>query len=108
MLTFARVSATPGDPFSGYHRARNLQPQRPGRGAAKTRDCLRQVIDKRVTSPDFAKVPGGTTGLLIKDYKGTDADQPVYQVNIVLLAELRGYDRQAAEELSQWKTRVEE
>ena len=38
-------------------------------------DRMRRVIDERATSPAFANVPGGTTGLLVKDYKGKDADQ---------------------------------
>src|SRR5450432_4783248 len=65
-------------------------------------DRLRQVIDERAASPDFAGVPGGTTGLLMKDYKGKDADTPVYKVDAGLLAELRNHEKQAAEELGQW------
>jgi hypothetical protein len=42
---------------------------------------LRQVIIERAASPDFADVPGGTTGLLVKAYKGKDADQPVYRAD---------------------------
>ena len=34
-----------------------------------------------------AEVPGGETGLLVRDYKGKDADQPVYKVDTRLLAE---------------------
>ncbi len=71
-------------------------------------DKMRRVIDERAASPDFADVPGGTTGLLCKDYKGKVADTVVYKVDTGLLAELRGHERQAAEELGQWKTRVEE
>jgi hypothetical protein len=46
----------------------------------------------------MADLPGGASGLLCRDYKGKGADR----------AELRGHERQAAEELQQWKTRVEE
>jgi hypothetical protein len=55
----------------------------------------------------FADVPGGTTGLLVKDYKGKDADQPVYKVDTRLLAELRAHEKQAAEELGQWSEKQE-
>ena len=56
---------------------------------------MRQVIDVRAASPDFAGVPGGTTGLLCKDYKGKVADTVVFQVDTGLLAELRSRERQA-------------
>jgi hypothetical protein len=46
---------------------------------------MRQVIDRHDASLEFADVPGGTTGLLIKD-KGKDADQPVYMRHTDILA----------------------
>ena len=67
-------------------------------------DRMRQVIDQRAASPDFAKVPGGTTGLLCRDLRCKDT--PVYKVDTGLLAELRAHEQQAAQELSQWQTRV--
>jgi hypothetical protein len=45
-------------------------------------------------------VPGGSTGLFRKDYKGKEADTPVYKVDTGLLAELRALEQQAAEELA--------
>ena len=47
-------------------------------------------------------IPGGTTGLLVKDFKGKDADRPVYKIDTATLAELRAIEKQAAEELGQW------
>jgi hypothetical protein len=70
-------------------------------------DRMRRVIDERAASPDFAEVPGGTTGLLVKDYKGKDADTLVYKVDTGLLAELRNHEKQAAEELGQWNEKRE-
>ena len=67
-------------------------------------DRMRQVIDQRAASDDFAKVPGGTTGLLCRDLRCTDA--PVYKVDTGLLAELRAHELQAAQELSQWQTKT--
>jgi hypothetical protein len=61
---------------------------------------MRRVIDERAAWADFADVPGGTTGLLVKDYKGKEADQLVYKVDTGLLGELRGHERQAAAELA--------
>ena len=64
---------------------------------------MRQVIAERAACPDFAKVPGGTTGLLCRDLRCKDT--PVYKVDTGLLAELRAHEQQAAQELSQWQTR---
>ena len=65
-------------------------------------DRMRQVIEQRAASPDFAKVPGGTTGLLCRDPRCKDT--PVYKIDTGLLAELRAHEQQAAQELSQWQT----
>ena len=70
-------------------------------------DRMRRVIDERAASPDFAEVPGGITGLLVKDYKGKAADTLVYKVDTGLLAELRNHEKQAAEELGQWSEKRE-
>ena len=69
-------------------------------------DRMRLVITERGNSEEFASVPGGTTGLLCKTYVGKEADQPVYKVDTGTLAELRAHERQAAEELGQWKIRT--
>jgi hypothetical protein len=58
-----------------------------------------------------ADVPGGASGLLVRDYKGKEADRLVSRIDpgvVSVLAELRSLERQAAEELEQWKTHVEE
>ena len=55
----------------------------------------------------MADIPGGSTGLLVKDYKGRNADQPVYKADVALMAEMRATERQAAEELGQWVTKSE-
>jgi hypothetical protein len=49
--------------------------------------------------------------LLARDYKGKEADRLLTRIApgmVSLFAELRGHERQAAEDLGQWKTRVEE
>ena len=69
---------------------------------------MRQVIEERGASEEYASVPGGSTGLLTKDYKGKQADTPVYKVDTALLSELRAHERQAAEELNQWKAVIDE
>lgn len=70
-------------------------------------DRLRRVIDERATSVEYADAPGGSTGLLAKDYKGKDATQPIYRVDTGLLAELRNHEKQAAQELGQWSEEKE-
>jgi hypothetical protein len=58
------------------------------------------VIDERAASREFADVPGGTTGLLCRDYKGRRADRLVTPSTPgwSRWAELRGHERQAAED----------
>ena len=59
----------------------------------------------------MADLPGGASGLLVRGYKGKEAGRLVTRIDpgvVSLVAELRGHERQAAEELGQWKTRVEE
>jgi hypothetical protein len=49
--------------------------------------------------------------MLVRGYKGKEADQPVTCIDpgvVSLVAKLRAHERQAAEELEQWKTGVEE
>ena len=56
-------------------------------------------------------LPGGASGMLVRDSKGKEADRLVTRIDpgvVSLVAELSGHERQAAEELGQWKTHVEE
>jgi hypothetical protein len=58
---------------------------------------------------DMADVPGGSSGILCRDYKGKEADRLVTRIDpgvVSLAAELRGHERQAAEELEQWKSKA--
>jgi hypothetical protein len=60
---------------------------------------------------DMADLPGGTSGLLGPGLQGEGADRLVTRTDpgvVSLVAELCGHERQAAEELEQRKTRVEE
>jgi hypothetical protein len=76
-------------------------------------DYLRANLDLILIQrgADMADLPGGASGILRRDYKGRRADQLVTRIDlgvVSLVAELRGHERQAAEELGQWKTHVEE
>jgi hypothetical protein len=64
-------------------------------------DGLLRVIEARAKDSTLATVPGGSTGLLICEYKGKNGEVPVYRVDTALVAELRALLRQAAEEQGQ-------
>jgi hypothetical protein len=76
-------------------------------------DRLRTGLDDRVLDQrgaDMADLPGGASGLLARGCKGKEADRVVTRIDpgvVSLVAELRGHEWQAAEELGQRKTRVE-
>jgi hypothetical protein len=58
----------------------------------------------------MADLPGGASGLLVRGYKGKEADRKVTCSDpgvVSLIAELRGHERQAAQKLGQWRTVVE-
>jgi hypothetical protein len=60
------------------------------------------ILDQR--GADMADLPGGASGLLVRDSKGKEADRLVpriVSVVVSLVAEHRGHGRQAAEELDQ-------
>jgi hypothetical protein len=60
---------------------------------------------------DRADLPGGASGMLVRDYKGKNAARLVTRIDcglVSLVAELRGHERQAAAELGQWKAHHEE
>jgi hypothetical protein len=75
----------------------------------RLRAGLDLILDQR--GADMAEVPGGASGLLVRDSKGKEADRLVTRIDpgvISLVAELRGHERQEAEELGPWKTHHEE
>ena len=71
---------------------------------------MRAGLDLLLTErgAEMSEIPGGTSGLLMVDYKGKEAI-PVYRVDpgvVSLLSELRAHAQQAATELEQWKIRT--
>jgi hypothetical protein len=68
----------------------------------RLRAGVAQLMTERGAS--MAEAPGGSTGLLVRQYQGRQA-MPVYKVDtglLSLLSELRAHEKQAAEELGQW------
>ena len=63
-------------------------------------DRIRKVIAER--GADMADVPGGSTGLLVRDLKGKDADTPVYKFDAALVEQMNATCKQVAIEVGQW------
>ena len=64
-------------------------------------DRLQIVMDERAAA--HAEAPGGSSGLLAKDFRGTGENMmPVYAVDGVVLREARELSKQIAQELGQW------
>jgi hypothetical protein len=83
--------------------------QKARRVASINRQWLRlhEVIDARAADPTMAGVPGGSTGLIIRDVKAIGRGQDfrvveVYTVDTGTLKSLLDHARQAAQELGQW------
>ena len=69
-------------------------------------DLLRQVIEERGGDEHMQEIAGGKTGVLVREYRGTDS-LPVYKVDAALLKELRDLEREIAIELGQWTEKKE-
>lgn len=68
---------------------------------------LRQVLDERGADPTMQAVPGGTTGLLVRQVKALGSGEFMqiaeeYAVDTGTLKEIREHEKQAAQELGQW------
>jgi hypothetical protein len=69
------------------------------------RAAIAQLMTERAA--DMAEVPGGGTGLLVRQYQG---GAPIYKVDtglVSLIAQLLAHEKQAAEELGQWTEKRE-
>ncbi len=71
-----------------------------------------EVIEARAGDPQMQDIPGGSTGLLTKTVKGVGRGEDfrlvaTYEVDTGLLRELREHEKQAAQELGQWITKIE-
>lgn len=49
------------------------------------------------------EVAGGSSGFLVRDYKGKDADRAVYKFDSALAGELREHEKHIAIELGEWQ-----
>lgn len=73
---------------------------------------MKRVIAERAESPEMQDVPGGKTGLLVRQLKkvgaGADAEMvEEFAIDAALLKEMREHEKQAAQELGQWSDKHE-
>lgn len=64
----------------------------------------------RERSVDMDSIPGGSSGLLVRDFRGKDSMAEIYRIDpgiISLIMELRNHERQAAQELGQLVQKTE-
>ncbi len=66
-----------------------------------------RVIEQRAADPSMANVPGGDTGLIMRERKGVGKGKDFQLIeefvpDVGLLRELREYQKAAAQELGQW------
>jgi ParB-like chromosome segregation protein Spo0J len=71
---------------------------------------LQTVVEERAANPEMVGIPGGTTGMIVRNLKGIgkgDDFQVVetYEVDTGLLRSMLDLERQAAQELGQWTER---
>src|SRR5450756_2470690 len=115
MLTNSKVRE------SASCRRPSLQEQSPSKSPAATPGsrrcntagtaCAPVSICSSTSGRGHGRSPRLRSGLLCRDYNGKEADRLVTRIDpgvVSLLAELRGHERQAAEELERWKTHHEE
>lgn len=61
---------------------------------------LDQVMKERSADESMQEVPGGKTGLIVREYKGLDL--PVYKVDTAVIKEVRDLLKQIAIETGEW------
>jgi hypothetical protein len=101
------LDLSPGT-FRCHRRPRNQAPERARRGTPRALEPAARWPGPGPGSAgaDMADLSGGASGLLVRDDRGKEADRLVTRIApgvVSLVAELRGHEREPAEELSQWR-----
>ena len=66
-------------------------------------DAMNRIISERGASDEMQNIPGGTTGLIVKNVKAAGgAVVETYEFDAALDKALRDTEKQAAQELGQW------
>ncbi len=73
---------------------------------------LKQIMEERAADPDMQNVPGGKTGLIVRQVKGIGKGDDfqmieLYSVDTGLISSLCEVSRQASQELGQWSDRAQ-
>ena len=73
---------------------------------------MNQLIEERAVAPEMQDVPGGKTGLLVRDRKTIGSGESaevidVFRVDVGLLRSLLEIEKQAAIETGQWTEKRE-
>ena len=63
---------------------------------------MQMIVEERGAEMS-GEVAGGASGLLVRDYKGKDADRAIYKFDASLVGEMREHEKQIAQELGQWQ-----
>ena len=68
-------------------------------------DRMRALIEARAT--EYAEHPAGATGMLVKDYRGKNAEQEIWKFDGALVSQINDTLKQAAIEEGQWTEKRE-
>ena len=71
----------------------------------ETEGLLRALIEARAT--EYAEHPAGATGMLVKDYRGKNAEQEIWKFDGALVSQINDTLKQAAIEEGQWTEKRE-
>lgn len=71
-----------------------------------------RLMAARAADPELAKLPGGDTGLIVRDLKGIGKGEDfqvveTYSFDSALFREFREHEKQIAQELGQWTSKTE-
>jgi uncharacterized protein YeaC (DUF1315 family) len=68
-------------------------------------NCMMSLIEAR--GVEYASHPGGDTGMLVKDYRGKNAEQEIWKLDASLVTQINATLKQAAIEQGQWSEQRE-
>jgi len=68
-------------------------------------DRMRALIEARAT--EYAASPGGATGMLVRDFRGKNAEQEIWKFDGALVSQINDTLKQAAIEEGQWTEKRE-
>src|ERR1700730_16301933 len=74
-------------------------------GVQNKLDHVRNLIETRAI--EYADHLGGATGMLVKDYRGKNAEQEIWKFDAALEAQIKDTLKQAAIEEGQWTEKRE-